>query len=82
MQLEYTVMLWGLVAVVVEDATLATCGEPEPPQPAASSEKAATATTEARKSGRGQRNSMAMTVERPPCHRVARKRCLSAAARR
>jgi hypothetical protein len=41
------------VAAVVEEATLATLGEP-PAQPAASSEDAATATTEARMSGRRQ----------------------------
>jgi hypothetical protein len=74
--------LWGVVTVVVpvEEATLATRGEPPPPQPAASSENATAATLEARKSGRRQRNFMGLTVERRPLHRIARERCLSTAA--
>jgi hypothetical protein len=74
--------LWGVVTVVVpvEEATLATRGEPPPPQPAASSENATAATIEARNSGRRQRNFMRLTVERRPLHRIARERCLSTAA--
>jgi hypothetical protein len=41
-----------VVVTVVEEATLATPAEPPPPQPAARSENAATARTEARMSGR------------------------------
>jgi hypothetical protein len=43
-----------VVAAFVEEATLATPGEPPPLQPAANSEDAATATTEVRMSGRRQ----------------------------
>jgi hypothetical protein len=43
------------VVVVVEEATFATPGELPPPHPAASSDNAATATTEARMSGLRQR---------------------------
>jgi len=40
-----------VVAAGVEDATLAIPGEPLPPQPAASSENATTATTALKRSG-------------------------------
>jgi hypothetical protein len=66
-------------AAVVEETTLATPDEP-PPQPAASSDNAATTTTEARMSERRQR--IGQTVGSRPIRRVARKRCLSAAAQR
>jgi hypothetical protein len=45
-----------VAAAVVEEATLATPREPPPPQPTASSEKPATARTEARMSRGRQRN--------------------------
>ncbi len=66
----------------VEEATLATPGEPPLPQPAVRSETAATDMTEIMMTGRQQHNPMGMTVERPSLRRVARERCLSATAQR
>ena len=64
----------------VEEATLAIPGDPPPPQPAASSDNAMPTTTAARIKGR--RQGMSRTVRRASIRRVARKRCLSAAAQR
>jgi hypothetical protein len=73
--------LWAVVVVaVVVEATLATLGELlPPPQPAASSDSAATGTAETRMSGR---HRTGRTVESRPVCRVALERCLSTAAER
>jgi hypothetical protein len=80
MQREYATAPLVVVVAVADVATLATPGEPPLPQPVASSDKAAMATTEMGMNGCRQRTGR--TLESRLLDRIARKRRLSDAAPR